>query len=319
MNLECTNKFSILCVNDPEENVTSDLETHFSQKNKTKKAKGKPLSKGPLKRNVIDEKIVCTLKTDPVISRCKGCFQSHFPYPKYCRNSKITSCKIERRKKDFLLTFLNRGRDNSENLCGGLDNNENSIPKMIRRAIENGRKHGISLVHGVKNRADGNCTFESVLNNINFRSCFRSKLPLHPDVYRKIWVTDLEEESKRNPMIAPGFTEDVKRENWEKLKMPKVYNIPFFGDLLIHAIARGCKKNILIFNTSTKAFDPIYVVKGNQFGGAVDTDIPVVLAYNQVHYESLHPSSLEDIEKTQSLVNTYITGNYEFHRKDRLF
>ena len=102
MNLECTNKFSILCVNDPEENVTSDLETHFSQKNKTKKAKGKPLSKGPLKRNVIDEKIVCTLKTDPVISRCKGCFQSHFPYPKYCRNSKITSCKIERRKKVYV-------------------------------------------------------------------------------------------------------------------------------------------------------------------------------------------------------------------------
>ena len=64
--------------------------------------------------------------------------------------------------------------------------------------------------------------------------------------------------------------------------------MPFFGDLLITGIARGCKKNILIFNTSIDAWDPIYVVQGSDFGGSVVSDIPVVLAYNQVHYESLH-------------------------------
>ena len=117
-------------------------------------------------------------------------------------------------------------------------------------------------------------------------------------------------------MIAPGFTEEGKIENWKKLKLPKVYNIPFFGDLLIHAIARGRKRNILIFNTSTEAFDPIYVIKRSQFSGEIDSDIPVVLAYNQVHYESLHPTNLEDIDKTKSLVNSYITGSYDFHRND---
>ena len=50
-----------------------------------------------------------------------------------------------------------------------------------------------------------------------------------------------------------------------------------------------------------------------------DTDIPVVIAYNQSHYESLHPMDEVDIEKTMQLVQSYITGNYQFSKKDILF
>ena len=39
---------------------------------------------------------------------------------------------------------------------------------MIEQAIESARKHGINLEPGVRNKADGNCSFESVLHNINF-------------------------------------------------------------------------------------------------------------------------------------------------------
>merc|ERR1711888_373173 len=78
----------------------------------------------------------------------------------------------------------------------------------------------------------------------------------------------------------------------------------------------GSHKNILIFNTNTAANYPIYVIEAKQFGGYADTDIPVVLAYNQVHYESLHPVSNDDIEKTKALMNSFITGDYKLLGKD---
>ena len=107
-----------------------------------------------------------------------------------------------------------------------------------------------------------------------------------------------------------------KKENWNRLRQSGVYEVDFFGDMVIHAIARGCNKNILIFNTSVEAADPIYVIEASQFGGFSDTDIPVVVAYNQVHYESLHPLTEDDIENTKMLVNSYIDGTYQFTKKD---
>ena len=74
--------------------------------------------------------------------------------------------------------------------------------------------------------------------------------------------------------------------------------------MVIHAISKGCRKTILIFNTSTSASSPIYVVKPTHFGGFEDCDIPVILGYNQYHYESLHPLTEEDIDKTKALVES---------------
>ena len=75
----------------------------------------------------------------------------------------------------------------------------------------------------------------------------------------------------------------------------------------------------MIFNTSIEASDPIYVIRAEEFGGYVDSDIPIVIGYNQVHYESLHPASEEDIEKTKELINSYISGGYEFKKSDIAF
>ena len=75
-------------------------------------------------------------------------------------------------------------------------------------------------------------------------------------------------------------------------------------------------KNILIFNTSLEAADPIYVIKAEEFGGFNDSDIPVVVGYNQVHYESLHPASQADIEISKFLVDSYIEGSYQYQKKD---
>ena len=85
---------------------------------------------------------------------------------------------------------------------------------MIQQAIESAKKHGISLSTGVRNRVDGNCAFESVVYNINYRPCFSEKLHLHPYEYRTLWITHLQNEAKRNPMIVPGFSDEEMKKNW---------------------------------------------------------------------------------------------------------
>ena len=187
---------------------------------------------------------------------------------------------------------------------------------MVNQAIESGKKHGIHFCPGVPNNADGNCAFESVINNINYRSCYKEKLLQSTQFYRHKWITDLENHAKEYPSLGAGFSDDEKKENWNRLKQSGVYEIEFFGDYVIYGIAMGCRKNILIFNTSKEAHDPIYTIEASKFGGIIDTDIPIVLAYNQVHYESLHPVSDDDIEATKRLFNLYKTGNYAFLQED---
>ena len=62
---------------------------------------------------------------------------------------------------------------------------------MVDKAIESGKKHGIKLEPGRKSRADGNCSYVSVINNINDRPCFLEKLPLSSDINRQFWTTDM--------------------------------------------------------------------------------------------------------------------------------
>ena len=262
----------------------------------------------------------CSQNIFPKIIRCEKCFITHFPFSKVCAKSRKQENKISLCKSKVLCEFL-RLKSNkvslrafTERLRGGIK--RFSIPLMIRQAIESASKHGITLVPGVRNNADGNCQYESVVNNINHRTCFERKLNQHPNEYRYQWVTELENEASKDPNIAAGYSEEEKREHWKELKRPWVYEVPYFGDFIMHGIARGCKKDLLIFNTSPEASDPIYVISASQFGGQTDSDVPVVLAYNQFHYESLHPFSIEDINKTKLLANAYANGDYMYTKKD---
>ena len=266
----------------------------------------------------------------PEVLRCKKCFHSHFPSRKVCKLNipkeekvmKIAKGVLDEGTIKLLQSYIgyleNKLTDKTLRLRGGAGNggSQSQSPLIIARAIESAKKHGIHLVEGIFNAADGNCAFDAVVNNINYRECFSEKLSLTSEVYRQIWVTELENESSKYPTLGAGYTKEEKEENWNRLKQSGVYEIDFFGDMVMHAIARGCNTNILIFNTNVEAADPIYIVEANQFGGFTDTDIPVVVAYNQVHYESLHPLTQEDIEKTKMLVNSYITGDYQYVKKD---
>ena len=203
----------------------------------------------------------------------------------------------------------------------------NTNKTIVQRAIASANKHMINLEPGRENHADGNCSFEAVMFNINDRSCFQEKLPMTPDFYRRIWITDMMNKilDARNPW-NPGLTRTEIVLGFQELMKSGIYERSFFGDMMMAAIACGVKKRILIFNTNesitTTGHDPIAVVDPTHYGGSLDNEIPVVVAYNLVHYESLQPVERTDIEETIKLTRSYIAQpsryieEYGFTRND---
>ena len=64
---------------------------------------------------------------------------------------------------------------------GGFSNSENDKGGMVTRAIANALSHGINVHVGVRNLANGNCAFESIIDSINTRSDFQEVLDGSPD------------------------------------------------------------------------------------------------------------------------------------------
>ena len=62
----------------------------------------------------------------------------------------------------------------------------------------------------------------------------------------------------------------------------------------------------------------INVVTPETYGGIRDSEVPVCVAYNQYHYESMHPTTLKDVELMQELINqsTAIPSTYRYGKKD---
>ena len=102
-----------------------------------------------------------------------------------------------------------------------------------------------------------------------------------------------------------------------------MYERPFFGDMMLAGIACGLRKKILVFNTNENTtHDPVSVIDPSDYGGNSNSEIPIVVAYDLVHYESLHPEERSDIEKTVRLVESYTArpsryaSEYGFTRND---
>ena len=196
--------------------------------------------------------------------------------------------------------------------------------RIFQRAISSAKKHGISIILGRENGGHGNCSYEAVIFNINDRNCFSENLQMSPNFYRRIWNTDMMNKilDKKNPW-NPGLTQGELRAGFKELMESGVYERPFFGDMMIGGIACGIRKRILVFNTNEKTtHDPVSVIDPSDYGGYSDSEIPVVVAYDLVHYESLHPKENSDIEKTVRLVDSYIArpsryaSEYGFTRDD---
>ena len=120
-----------------------------------------------------------------------------------------------------------------------------------------------------------------------------------------------------NLKMGPAELEKYIKQQWEKLRQDCAYEIDYFGDLLIQAISRGAKKMILIVNTDINSTnDPVVVVSPETFGGERDSDLPVIVAYNGHHYESLEPCDADSNAATKVLCEKYKNGEYPFKRAD---
>ena len=99
--------------------------------------------------------------------------------------------------------------------------------------------------------------------------------------------------------------------------VPGAYERDIYGDLMLPGIACGVHKKLLIFNTNPETpHDPIYIIDPSEFNVDPDSQIPILLAYNMSHYESLEPLEEADIAASIDLVKEYQAGKYRYGRKD---
>ena len=170
--------------------------------------------------------------------------------------------------------------------------------------------------HGTTNPGNGDCAFEAIIQNINDRPCFGQKFSMSIDYYRRIWATDMANRTLHTPYNIYTNEKDWLK-GWAEMLVPGAYERGIFGDLMLPGIACGTHKILLIFNTNPETpHDPIYVVNPSNFNVMPDNEIPVVLAYNMSHYESMEPCTETDINTTIDLVKAYQQGKYRYTRHD---
>ena len=188
----------------------------------------------------------------------------------------------------------------------------------IQVTIDVGKKHDINLEPGNPNAAAGHCLYESFMDNINNRSCFTQELSNTPEHYRMVWNREGEMKVKLSNYYPANYTEEEWRSAWEQIQTSNVWDLDYFGDMAIISCAHSLRKDVLIFNTNHAfANEPISVISADQFDptNQRDTEVPVVLASNGNHFESLIPKTIEDIQKTVKLVKDYKTGKYVIPRE----
>ena len=211
-------------------------------------------------------------------------------------------------------------RCKSKNLKGGANSAEKS--NIFKDTIKVAKTHGIQLAADTPNAAQGNCLFDSVVDNINHRpDCFPEKLKDGVDCYRELWVTELEENYKTTPHY-PGYggnpiSDEVKGEwtaAWTQQMNPGEYNVDHFNvsDLTPAGLGHCINKNILVFSTDPN--EPVKVFSANYFDENIlpETDIPVIIAYDSqnLHYESLLPKGESNVQKCIALVKAVKSNTY---------
>ena len=155
--------------------------------------------------------------------------------------------------------------------------------RMISRAICSAHYHQINLKPGSPIPGFGDCAFEAAIQNINERNCYKKKFPLPITSYRQYFVTDMANRTVNTEWNIHSHSPQEWLSGWQEILIPGTYERGVFGDLMLPGIACGVQKYLLIFNTSTNSpHDPIYVVDPRKFDVQPDTDIPIVIAYNQV-------------------------------------
>jgi len=185
---------------------------------------------------------------------------------------------------------------------------------MVEAAVRIGAQMGIKLRGGTPVKASGNCLIESVKGNIEERDIFYLKLNESSLELRLKSALEGERVIGESPYRIEDYSEAEWAQGWNLLKNEGIWNVEYFGDLMIIALAHYIHKNILLINTDPDSPN-ITVILGDQFGAKLDSDVPVILAYSGDHYESLIPSTNDEEERTKALVYKYVTGEDYCHEK----
>jgi len=176
---------------------------------------------------------------------------------------------------------------------------------MVQKAIRIGNRLGINLTEGVLVEASGNCLLESVKGNIEDREIFENKIEETITQLRLKSASEGERVIGASPYRIEDYSDEDWSSNWDLLKECGVWNVDYFGDLMIIALAHYIGKNILLINTDPGS-PPVTVVLGDRFGNPLNSEYPVILAYNGTHYESLIPLTDHDERMSRIIIQKYI-------------
>merc|ERR1711970_288927 len=159
-----------------------------------------------------------------------------------------------------------------------------------------------------------------VKGNIEERDIFDEKLSESSLELRLKSALEGERVIGESPYRIEDYDEADWADGWNLLKNEGIWDVEYFGDLMIIALAHYIHKNILLINSDPNSPN-ITVILGDQFGSKLDSDAPVILAYSGTHYESLLPCTEEDkvksslIEVVKESPNIHI-DNWEHHNDD---
>ena len=104
---------------------------------------------------------------------------------------------------------------------------------IFARAIASANKHNIEIRPGRKNLAAGNCSYESVIYNINDRPCFTEKLHMTPDYYRRIWTTDMMNRTlDKRSSWNPGYSAEQVFNGFNMIMESGAYSETLIGDMM---------------------------------------------------------------------------------------
>jgi len=177
----------------------------------------------------------------------------------------------------------------------------------VNKALKTASRMGLMLRQGDPVEALGNCLLESVKSNIEDRDIFERKIDESVAELREKCVEEGERVIGASPYRIEDFTDEEWLEGWQQMKNSGVWNVEYFGDLMIIALAHHIRKNILLIHTETGSA-PVTVVLGDRFGQALDSEHPVILAYSGCHYESLIPLLDKDEDRARNIIRKYIRG-----------
>ena len=198
-----------------------------------------------------------------------------------------------------------------------------SVPSswpMVQKAIRVGKFYGQELRLGVENKAAGDCSIEVCMDQLNFRPEF-DQMRLdegEPQFYRETWFREIERVAW-GTVFSEDYTEGEWKTGWEFMRQPRNYEHAL-GDMVMAGIAHCNRVDILVIYTNANSFRSFDLIRADTFGGRpAVVDVPIIVAYNGYHYESLVPADADASERSAEFkrailrndVDAVICGNAE--------